>query len=196
MVTAPHDPRIELLTLENPVLGLRAHRPANPDWDPRELSRTEVFATPGANAGAPHLHLHQEERFELLSGSLAYTLGRGKGVLRPGQTLIVPPATRHTFRNDGDEEAHFIAEFRPALRIEEFFAMLFGLASDGKTDDKGRPSLLQTAALMREFPDEFFYLADVPVAMQRAIAAPLAAVARRRGYLGHDPRYTWSRAAS
>jgi hypothetical protein len=69
--------------------------------------------------------------------------------------------------------------------------MVFGLAADGRTDAKGRPSLLQTAALMREFPDEFFYLADVPVAVQRAIAAPLAALARRRGYVGYDPRYGW-----
>jgi mannose-6-phosphate isomerase-like protein (cupin superfamily) len=177
------------VTLENPVLGLRAQRPVTPNWDPRELSRSEVFAAPGANGGAPHLHLHQKERFELLAGSLAYTLGRSSGMLQAGETLVIPPATRHTFRNDGDTEAHFIAEFRPALRIEDFFANLFGLAADGRTDDKGRPSLLQTAALMSEFPREFFYLADVPVALQRAIAVPLARLARRRGYVGHDPRY-------
>jgi mannose-6-phosphate isomerase-like protein (cupin superfamily) len=192
MTTATHPAGTELVTLENPVLGLRAHRRVTPTWDPRELSRSEVFAAPGANGGAPHLHLHQEERFELLAGSLAYTLGRRTGTLQPGETLVIPPATRHTFRNGGDTEAHFIAEFRPALRIEDFFANLFGLAADGKTDDKGRPSLLQTAALMAEFPQEFFYLADVPVALQRAIGAPLARLARRRGYLGHDPRYAGS----
>jgi mannose-6-phosphate isomerase-like protein (cupin superfamily) len=193
MTTVTPDARTELLTLENPVLGLRARRPADPGWDPRLLSRTEVFAAPGANAGAPHIHLRQEERFELLSGTLAYTIGRRDGILRPGEALVIPPSTRHTFRNAGDEEAHFIAEFRPALRVEEFFGMLFGLAADGRTDAKGRPSLLQTAALLREFPDEFFYLADVPVVVQRAIASPLALVARRRGYLGSDPRYGWTR---
>ena len=196
MVTATHDAQSERLTLANPVLGLRAFRPADPDWDPREISRTEVWAAPGANAGPPHLHLRQEERFELLSGRLTYTLGRESRVLRAGETLVVPRNTRHTFRNDGDEEARFIAQFRPALRIEEFFANLFGLAADGRTDDKGRPTVLQTAALMREFPDEFFYLADFPVAVQRAIAAPLAAVARRRGYAGTNPAYTWSRTAA
>ena len=196
MATATHDARTARLTLASPKIGLRAYRPIEPDWDPRELSRTEVWAAPGANGGAPHLHLRQEERFELLSGRLTYTLGRDTGVLRPGETLVVPRATRHTFRNDGDDEAHFIAEFRPALRIEEFFANLFGLAADDRTDDKGRPSLLQTAALMREFPDEFFYLADVPVAVQRAIGLPLAALARRRGYVGTNPRYAWTRSDS
>jgi mannose-6-phosphate isomerase-like protein (cupin superfamily) len=189
MVTATQGTSVDFVTLENPVLGLRARLAANPDWDPRELSRSEVFAAPGGDGGAPHVHLHQQERFELLSGRLAYTLGHRKGVLRAGETLVIPPATRHTFRNDGRDEARFIAEFRPALRIEAFFANLVGLAADGKTDARGRPGHLQTAALKAELPDEFFYLADVPIAVQRAIAAPLAAVARRRGYLGHDPRY-------
>ncbi len=193
MSTPAREAREELLTLANPLLGLHARRPADPRWDPRELSRTEVTAAPGANGGAPHIHLRQEERFQLLSGSLAYTLGRDSGKVHAGQTLVIPPGTRHTFHNDGDTEARFIAEFRPALRIEEFFANLFGLAEDGLTDAKGRPRLLQTAALMHEFPDEFFYLADVPVALQRAIAAPLAALAERRGYLGTNPLYSWSR---
>jgi mannose-6-phosphate isomerase-like protein (cupin superfamily) len=59
-----------------------------------------VTAAPGANGGAPHIHLRQEERFQLLSGSLAYTLGRDSGTVRAGETLVIPPGTRHTFRND------------------------------------------------------------------------------------------------
>jgi hypothetical protein len=37
---------------------------------------------------------------------------------------------------------------------------------------------------------EFFYAPYVPIAIQRALAAPLAALGRRRGYRSKFPEYT------
>jgi quercetin dioxygenase-like cupin family protein len=156
-------------TLDNPVLRLRAviveSRP--------DLFRADVVAGPGGNGGPLHVHREQEERFEVLEGALAYRLGRRRGILRPGDTLIVPPRTPHAFRNDTDGDARFVAEFRPALRVRAFFEELFALARDGHTDARGLPSPRVAARLMREYPAEFFYLPYVPVAAQRAIAALL-----------------------
>ena len=48
-------------------------------------------------------------------------------------------------------------------------------------EHRGRPSLPQTARLMGEYPAEFFYLARIPVRVQRALGALIRAVAVPRG---------------
>jgi hypothetical protein len=44
------------------------------------------------------------------------------------------------------------------------------LGAQGKVNRLGAPSPLATAALIREFREEFFYLAGVPVSLQRPLA--------------------------
>jgi hypothetical protein len=88
----------------------------------------------------------------------------------------------HTFCVEADQPARFITEFRPALRLAELFAQLFWLADNGQVDDKGRVDPRQAAVLARAYPLEFFYLPKVPVALQQAIARPLAALGRRHGF--------------
>jgi hypothetical protein len=106
--------------------------------------------------------------------------------VRAGETFMVPPDAPHTFTVEADELARFITEFRPGLRLAEFFAQLFWLADHGQIDAKGRIHPLQAAVLARAFPREFFYRPRIPAPLQQAIARPLAALARRRGYTG-DP---------
>ena len=106
--------------------------------------------------------------------------------MRAGETFLVPPNLPHTFAVEADERARFITEFRPGLRLAEFFAQIFWLADHGQVDAKGRIRPLQAAVLARAFPQEFFYLPTFPAPLQQAIARPLAALARRRGYTA-DP---------
>lgn len=163
---------------ENPILGIQADVKRRS----RDVWQAEVRVAPGGNGGPPHRHLHQQERFRVLDGTV--------------ETLAVPPGTVHTFVNTGDADAVFLAEFTPALRIEEFFANLFGLALDGRTNAKGLPDPLQGAALLREFPQEFFYPPGVPAPVLRAAMAPLALAARLRGDRGTYPRYTERKVAA
>jgi hypothetical protein len=102
--------------------------------------------------------------------------------VRAGETFVVPPDAPHTFAVEADEPVRFITEFRPGLRLAEFFAEIFWLADHGQIDAKGRIHPLQAALLARAYPQEFFYLPTIPAALQQAIARPLAALARRRGY--------------
>jgi mannose-6-phosphate isomerase-like protein (cupin superfamily) len=164
--------------LENPVLALRARVVTTPSQSGGELFAAEVEAGPGGSGGPAHVHLRQEERFHLRAGTLDFRVGRRRGRLRAGETLVVPPGTGHEFRA-GDAGARFLAEFRPALRVDAFFEALFALARAGEVDAKGRPHPVRAARLMREFPDEFFYLPGVPVALQRALAAPVARLGGR-----------------
>jgi hypothetical protein len=74
------------------------------------------------------------------------------------------------------DRAHFIAEFRPAYDIAEVFREVFALSPAGRGG--GRPSLRDAAMLMERYPQDFFYLAYIPVPLQRAL---LRMVAKRLG---------------
>jgi quercetin dioxygenase-like cupin family protein len=153
------------------------------------LLEGDLFAKPGAFVAAPHVHPNQEERFELLSGSLTLRLDGQERMLRPGDVAVIPRGRPHQWWNSGDEEAHVLGQFRPALRTEIFFETFFGLGQDGKTNRKGLPNPLQLAVLMREYEDEM-RLARPSPRMQKMIATPLAAVGRRMGYRAWYPQYS------
>jgi len=62
---------------------------------------------------------------------------------------------------------------RPALKTEAFFETIWGLAKDGKVNDKGVPTLLRVALIAREYED-VFRLASPPWAVQRLLFGSLA----------------------
>ena len=175
--------------LRHPVTGERiVWRQVARDTD-GALLQADLFALPEASPAAPHVHPRQEERFEVLAGTLKVNVDGVETTLGPGDVTVVPPGTPHTWWNVGHDEAHVVADIRPAMRTEMFFETLFGLASDGKTDRKGLPKPLQLATLVTEFSDEV-RLARPPVIVQRVLFVPLAALGRLAGYRGWYPRYS------
>jgi mannose-6-phosphate isomerase-like protein (cupin superfamily) len=157
------------LTLESPAIGqaITFVRTAG-DTDGAELV-VEALMRPGAFM-PPHVHLHQEEAFEVLEGVGTFRVGRRKILAGPGDDVFVPAGKAHRFRNRSDGAVRIRATLRPALRTEDLFERLFRLGSEGRVNRLGAPSPLVTARLIREFRDEFFYLAGVPVALQRLLA--------------------------
>jgi quercetin dioxygenase-like cupin family protein len=151
-----------------------------------EVLRSETVVQPGGGGGPLHRHRCQQERFEILEGEIVGRIGRTRRRVRAGETFLVAADAPHTFTVEADEPARFITEFRPGLRLAEFFAQLFWLADHGQIDSKGRIHPLQAALLMRAFPSECFYLPTIPAPLQHAIARPLAALARGRGFTA-DP---------
>ena len=147
-----------------------------------EMLRAETVVHPGGGGGPLHRHRFQEERFEILEGEIIGHIGRTRRRVRAGETFVVAPDAPHTFAVEAEEPARFISEFRPGMRLAEFFAQIFWLADHEQVDAKGRIHPLQAAVLARAFPQEFFYLPRIPAPLQQAIARPLAALARRRGY--------------
>lgn len=175
--------------LEHPVTGERIvwRRVARDTGG--ELLEGDMFARPGAHPAAAHVHPNQEECFHVLAGSVKLRVGGEESVLSAGQRGSVPAGRPHTWWNVGDDEAHILVEFTPAMRTEMFFETFFGLAKDGKTNKKGLPNLLSMATILREYDDEV-RLARPPLVVQRALFRPLAAVGRRLGYRGWYPQYT------
>ena len=143
-----------------------------------ELLLIEVELAPhGGNA--LHRHLAFTETFEAVEGELHMHLGGRDLVLRPGERVAVPPGTVHRVYSRSDRPIRFRVEHRPPLQWEQVLRMGYGLAADGKVNSKGVPKSLLQAALLFTMSDT--YLAGVPIALQRAIFGPLAALARRRG---------------
>ena len=151
-----------------------------------ELVQIDTYNPPKGVAEPEHVHPFQESGAEVLSGSLRFRVVGEVRSVKAGELITIPANTPHNFWNDGEEEAHAVQWFRPALKIDSFFEMLFGLAQDGKLNEKGLPSLWQMAVSVPYFGDEI-RLSSPPWAVQRAIFAVLAPIGRLLGYRAQYP---------
>ncbi|MGH2989828.1 MAG: cupin domain-containing protein [Solirubrobacterales bacterium] len=171
--------------IENPVSGERiTFRKTAADTD-GELLAIDLELSPDGHVPGMHVHPVQEERFEVTEGTMRFKMGRKKVTAKAGDVVVVPPGVRHKFENAGDGEAHARVEIRPALRMEELFETTVELAEEGRTTSKGLPKPLDLALFVGEFRREV-QGAFPPAWVQHATLAPLAWIARRRGY---DARY-------
>ena len=157
------------LTLESPKIGqtITFLRTAH-DTDGEELE-IEARMRPGAFIPR-HRHLSQEETFEVLAGTGTFTVAGRKIVAGTGERVRIAAGVAHGFRNTSRDVVLVRATLRPALRTEELFEQLFRLGAQGKVNKLGAPPALTTMRLIREFRAEFFYLAGVPVWLQRLLA--------------------------
>jgi mannose-6-phosphate isomerase-like protein (cupin superfamily) len=173
--------------ISNPVTKERGIVRHAPD-DERPLLIADLYAAPGAAVAGEHVHPHSSEAFTVVRGELRVRVdGKERGI-GPGTRVVVPPGTPHDWWNAGSETAYVIVEVDPGSRFADMIRNLFGLATDGKTDAKGRPHLLQAALLAREF-DDVIRFTSPSRAVQRPLFAALAVVARLRGLQGSYPRY-------
>jgi quercetin dioxygenase-like cupin family protein len=175
--------------LESPINGQRAIFRETAKDTGGALLRLDFFVAPGGFLGSEHLHPRQEERIEVLSGTLRCRVGARERSVGAGEAVTVPPGIPHTLWNESREEARALVEYRPALRMETLFETLFGLGKDGKTDEGGSPGLLQGAVMLREFEDEY-RLARPSLPVQKALLAVLAPIGRLLGYRARYPRYS------
>ncbi len=173
--------------IENPVTGDRViFRKTARDTN-GELLQFELSMKPHGASMFEHVHLRQEERVEVVSGTVRFRRGGKEKRLSAGQTAVLPAGIPHTLWNGGDDEAHVLVEARPALKTETAIETLFGLARDGKVDKRGMPNPLQGAVVASEY-ETFF--ARPPIPVQRAAVAVLAPIARLFGYRSRYPEYS------
>jgi quercetin dioxygenase-like cupin family protein len=150
------------------------------------LLEVEVVYRPHATPPPFHYHPFQEERFQVLAGTIHTVIGNHTQTYGPGDTFVVPAGISHAMHNTSPEAGRVVWQIRPALRTETFFETLWGLARDGKTNAQGVPQLLQLAVLLDTYAQEF-RLTKPPYALQRPLWAILARIGRWKGY---QSRYT------
>ena len=178
-------------SIENPVTGERiVFRQTAADTN-GEAVVIECFVKPNGFVASAHVHPSQDERFEVLKGSLVLKLDGEELPAGPGDRILVPAGSKHQFWNAGDEEAHFVCEVRPALKFEQLIETMFSLAADGKTNKKGMPNPLRLAVIARDTFDPV-RLPFPPAWMQRVGLALGAPVGR---LLGYEPTYAASGSA-
>jgi gentisate 1,2-dioxygenase len=141
---------------------------------------------PHGESDPEHIHVGQESTAEILEGSTAVSIRGAVQRLAAGDKVVIPANTPHQFLNEHSDEVRMLQEFRPALRLEDFFESYFAMSHDGKLDQQGMSSLLQMSVMIPEFGD-VIRPASPPWPILRAILWPLAPIARARGY---KPAYT------
>jgi quercetin dioxygenase-like cupin family protein len=180
-------------TLQNPASGERITFRQTAAETGGELVAIDLELPPGARVpGGLHLHPKQEERFEVVKGTMRFRMRRKRVVAGPGQVVVVAPGVPHDFANVGDEPALVRVDIRPALKMEQLFETAVALAEQGRTMRNGIPKPLDLALFTCEFENEV-QGAFPPRWVQRLALAPLAWLARRRG---HGARYAPQPAAA
>ena len=131
----------------SPVIGERTvFRQTAKDTQGR-LLQFDTFMDIGGRGPVEHVHTRQEERFEVMAGTMGVSLHGQERTLLPGEAVVIPPGAPHRWWNAGDEELQVRTELRPALIAERFYETIYGLARDGKTDAVGRPTFLQIVVM-------------------------------------------------
>jgi mannose-6-phosphate isomerase-like protein (cupin superfamily) len=179
-------------SIQNPVTGERIVFRQTSRETNGEAVVIETYVQPHGFVAAAHVHPSQEERFEVLRGSVGFKVGRKKLLAGPGQRVTVPAGTPHRFWNAGDEVAHFVCEIRPALQFESLIETMFTLAAEGRTNRKGMPNPMQLAVIAQAHFDTV-RLPFPPALLQRiglALGSPLGRA------LGYRPVYEPSEPAA
>src|SRR5215208_3141901 len=180
-------------SIENPLSGERmTFLKTTADTNGQSLE-FEFIAPPGWSV-PEHIHPHQQERTQMISGVLSGRVAGEDFRLLPDEIRVVPSGVVHAWRNPSEEEeARFSVEFSPALKMESGFETAWGLARDGKATKAGVPkNPLQLVVLASEHKDEV-YLPHPPIAVQKALFAILdllAPVGRMLGYRASYPEYS------
>jgi quercetin dioxygenase-like cupin family protein len=157
-----------------------------------ESNGSELVADLYVRADAPgvprHIHPTVAETLTVIRGKVsAWSPDEGVRILGPGETLHVPPNTKHGWRPVGDEDVRMLVEARPGARFEEMWRQFMGLLQDGKAGPKG-PGFLQIMMMAHEFSD-VMAVAGPPLFLQRAVAALVTPIGRLRGYKGRYDEY-------
>jgi quercetin dioxygenase-like cupin family protein len=113
-------------TIDDPFTGQRlSFREIAGETDGRSL-RAEVRLEPGGFVPR-HLHLRQDERIEILAGSIRYRTRGEDRIMGPGDSAAVPRRRIHRVSNAGPGEAIFVLDVRPARHIEQTMRSMFAV---------------------------------------------------------------------
>ena len=124
----------------NPVIGEEVTFLTSSKQSSGEKTLMEIYLSP---TGGNPLHYHKTftEIFTAIDGELGVKLGKSlRKILNPGESYTVGPNLIHGFFNPTDREIKFKSDINTGHQgFENSLRILYGLAEDGQTNDKGIP---------------------------------------------------------
>src|SRR5688572_5131965 len=78
----------------------------------------------------PHIHPKMTEVFEVIEGEMTFTAGRTKKKVPAGESITVPPGTRHAYANKSATTAYMRCTATPAADLESFLTEAARLARE------------------------------------------------------------------
>jgi len=157
-----------------------------------ESEGRELVADLHVRADAPgvprHIHPAVAETVTVIRGRVsAWSPDEGERILGPGETLRVPPNTKHGWHPWAARMSACWSRPAQGQGSRRCGAKFMGLLQDGKAGPKG-PGFLQIMMLAHEFSD-VMATAGPPLFLQRALAALVTPIGRLRGYQGRYEEY-------
>ena len=141
----------------------------------------DTWIDPGGGV-TPHVHPAMEERFETVEGSAQFLSGRKWHDTPAGEGVVVPPGTRHAFRNRSDAVAHIRCRATPPMTLQEFLTDAAAMSRAGKLNKLGLPTsfaALKEVAAFAERHRPMVVMSSPPAFVQKLILPPLARRADR-----------------
>ncbi|MDX1478879.1 MAG: cupin domain-containing protein [Saprospiraceae bacterium] len=135
-----------------------------------------------------HIHLLQDESFEMLSGRMTYSIDGEQHYLNAGEQIVLPKNTAHNHYNTDDEPAVYIQTITPGIDVDLFIENLFGMINDGKVKE-GKLPFLQ-AMVTAKYLESPSRLAAIPLGPQNVLINLLGPMARLFGYRAIYKKYT------
>lgn len=137
-----------------------------------------IVTLPAGSEGPPkHRHVKQSELFEAIEGKLGIECENEKIELNPGESYLVAANSVHRFYAVDGAPLKFKASFSPGLHIDYLLTEMFESANRRRSKD---PSPFDACYVLRQIKGEY-YLADVPMFVQRIIFPATAVVGKWLG---------------
>ncbi|MFB6129625.1 MAG: cupin domain-containing protein [Salinigranum sp.] len=174
--------------MSNPVTGEWVAGLVTPEETNGEYTVGLGLFSPG-NAGPPaHVHVYYEESFHVVEGEFLIVQNGVEHRVSAGDTHAVPPGAEHTFRSVGDAAGAVAVTSTPPSKVRDVISTLFGMAHEGKLNDRGQPGFLQGMVSAAATIDDTVFTSPPP-AITRPLARAVAPIARALGYQAVHDRY-------
>lgn len=166
--------------IDNPAAKMSIHFLQTKNDTGGKLLEMEATYQPHSTEPAEHYHPSQEENFTVLEGELIVKMRDQLLLLRTGESVHIAPGVKHSMWNNSKNKTVVNWQVRPALHTEHLLETAAGLASDGKVNKKGMPSLLQVALMANKY-SPVFRLSKPAFAIQKIFFLLLLPVAYLAG---------------
>jgi mannose-6-phosphate isomerase-like protein (cupin superfamily) len=86
-----------------------------------EFFRCEYIALEISERPRDHIHTHQEERVEVVEGTVRCRVAGKEHVLEPGMVMVIPAGTPHAVWSEDPRGSRSIGEYWPAMNAQAMF---------------------------------------------------------------------------